>query len=151
MQTQIQAQGILIHTERSEDCKAKVDQCQQGRGATSRNYEQSEAISVTSRSRTGRERPQGLTREVRGAGLPSQHRGSDTWPDYAQGSRAKCGASVQEGHSGCPSLLGAPVCHPYPRIRVSTVYAEAGREAISSGFEPAKWPPPVHGGARRDP
>src|SRR6266702_1112154 len=59
------------------------------------------------------------------------------WPDSAQGSRARCGASVREGHSGCPFLLGAPVCHPSPRIRVSTVYAEAGKEAISSGFEPA--------------
>ncbi len=62
----------------------------------------------------------------------------DIWPDYAQGSRAKCGASVREGHLGCPFLLGAPVCHPSPRIRVSTVCAEAGTEAISSGFEPAK-------------
>src|SRR6266702_650947 len=60
------------------------------------------------------------------------------WPDYAQGSRAKRGASVREGHSGCPFLIGAPVCHPSPRIRVGTVCAEAGREAIISSFEPAK-------------
>ncbi len=60
------------------------------------------------------------------------------WPDYAQGSRAKCGASAREGHSGCPFLLGAPVCYQSPRISVGTVCAEAGREAISSGFEPAK-------------
>src|SRR6266702_7285393 len=60
------------------------------------------------------------------------------WPDYAQGSRVKCGASVREGYSVCPFLLGAPLCHPSPRISVSTMYAEAGREAISSGFETAK-------------
>ena len=45
---------------------------------------------------------------------------------------------MREGHSGCPFLLGAPICHRSLRIRVSTVCAEAGREAISSGFEPAK-------------
>ena len=36
------------------------------------------------------------------------------------------------------ALLSTSVCHPSQKIRVSTVCPEPGKEAISSGFEPAK-------------
>jgi hypothetical protein len=45
---------------------------------------------------------------------------------------------VQERALGLSILLRASVWRPSPKIRVSTVCPEAGREATSSGFEPAK-------------
>ncbi len=42
------------------------------------------------------------------------------------------------GALGLSFLLSTSVCHPSPRTRVSTVRPGVGKEANSSGFEPAK-------------
>ena len=65
-------------------------------------------------------------------------------PSAAACGVAWCLVSVGEG-TPTVDLLGAPVSHPSPRIRICTVCQEASKEAVCSGFEPAKalirWPP----------
>jgi hypothetical protein len=49
--------------------------------------------------------------------------------DYVQGTQDKVSIARARRALGLSILLGASVCHPSPRIRVSTVRLEAGREA----------------------